>query len=244
MSPDISVVIPAYNEAALIRGTVGALLVARRRLAAAHGASCEIIVVDNGSIDGTTEAVEALRRKDTAVRLVRCEAKGAARARNFGASVAVGRTLVFVDADTWIAPDGLSIVHGHALEGRRLAGIARLDQLDGGLRAWCWWTFWGLVRLLPIAKAKAMPALMFCTREAFDRFGPFDEAVAIGEEWPILAGAYRADPANVVYDRRLQGRTSSRRMEKQVLGYTRTFAKWAWAVCALQGRISYDDLIR
>ena len=46
------------------------------------------------------------------------------------------------------------------------------------------WSFWNTVRLLPLPKAKAMPALMFCTASTFDALGPFDEEVAIGEEWP------------------------------------------------------------
>ena len=33
---------------------------------------------------------------------------------------------------------------------------------------------------------------------AFEEFGPFDERVAIGEEWPILAGLYRARPGRLV----------------------------------------------
>ena len=81
------------------------------------------------------------------------------------------------------------------------------------------------MRRLPLPRAKAMPACMFCTREAFDEFGPFDERVAIGEEWPILAGLYRARPRRFVYDRAITALSSGRRMELQRFGYTRTFAR-------------------
>ena len=61
-----------------------------------------------------------------------------------------------------------------------------------------------------------MPACMFCTREAFDEFGPFDERVDIGEEWPILAGLYHARPAHFVYDQAITALSSGRRMELQL----------------------------
>ena len=89
-----------------------------------------------------------------------------------------------------------------------------------------------------------MPALMFCTTAVFDEFGPFDEDVAIGEEWPILASVYRLRPNRFVYDRSLTGRTSSRRMERQAFGYTRTFLKYVWAILHRPGRVHYTDQIR
>ena len=124
------------------------------------------------------------------------------------------------------------------------AGITRLGALDGGRRARCWWAFWNAVRRLPLPRAKAMPACMFCTREAFDEFGPFDERVAIGEEWPILAGLYRARPRRFVYDHAITALSSGRRMELQRFGYTRTFARYVWAVLSFRGRVDYPDHVR
>lgn len=242
-TPDLSIIVPAYNEARLIEGTVRSLLRAQRELRLTCGASSEIIVVDNGSRDGTLELLAVFERRGE-IRLNRCGHRGAARARNHGAAVARGRGLVFVDADTWLDRDGLALVHRHLSQGARQAGIARLDPLDGGVRAYCWWRFWGAVRYLPLSRAKAMPALMFCSRRAFDELGPFDEGVGIGEEWPILAGAYERDAQSVIYETRLRGRTSSRRMELQPLGYARTFGKWVWAVCARRGRVHYSTKIR
>jgi hypothetical protein len=85
---------------------------------------------------------------------------------------------------------------------------------------------------------------MFCTREAFDEFGPFDERVAIGEEWPILAGLYRTRPRRFVYDQALTAFSSGRRMELQRFGYTRTFARYVWAVLSFRGRVDYPDHVR
>ena len=85
---------------------------------------------------------------------------------------------------------------------------------------------------------------MFCTREAFDEFGPFDERVAIGEEWPILAGLYRARPRRFVYDQAITALSSGRRMELQHFGYTRTFARYVWAILSFRGRVNYPDHVR
>ena len=89
-----------------------------------------------------------------------------------------------------------------------------------------------------------MPAVMFCTSEVFDRFGPFEEGIAIGEEWPILAGLYRVHPEHVIYDKQLVARSSSRRMDRQLFGYSRTLFRYVWAILHRSGRIHYTDRIR
>jgi len=234
----VSVIIPARNEAAQIAGTVQAALAAIEALDTP--ASAEIIVVDNHSADATADIALAAAPD---ARIVRCSTPGAARARNAGATAAAGSILVFIDADTRIPSVGLRLVEEHVRAGRD-AGIFRLEPQTPGLRARCWWTFWNHVRRLPLARAKALPAFMFCTRGVFDRFGPFDERVAVGEEWPILAGRYRDDPTRFVYDRTIAALTSGRRMDLQRLGYTRTYVKYGLAILAHPARVRYTDAIR
>ncbi|MFO0909078.1 MAG: glycosyltransferase [Isosphaeraceae bacterium] len=243
--PRISVIIPARNEVALIGSTVASVLRARERFRDVWGdaARVEVIVVDNASDDGTIDAlVPHLREPD--VRVVPLEHLGAARARNHGARLSAASSLLFLDADTHLPPNGLvrvaELLERHGFE----AGIARIGRLDGGWRARCWWTFWNHVRCLPLPRAKAMPACMFCTRAVFDALGPFDERVAIGEEWPILAELYRDRPRRFIYDRSLVALSSGRRMELQPFGYTRTFVRYVWAVLSLRGRIHYSDRVR
>jgi len=235
----ISVIIPAYNEERQIGATVESVLRACERLERC-GARAEVIVVDNDSTDGTREAVE---RFGGPGRWLHYQERGAARARNWGARNRTGDVLGFLDADSRLPDNALTRVLAHCRR-RREAGISSLGRLDGGLRARCWWLFWDQVRRLPLARAKAMPAFMFCTRETFDRQGGFDERVAIGEEWPILAETWKRDPRRFVYDRRIVVRTSSRRMELQPLGYSRTFVKYVWAILFFAGRVHYTDRIR
>lgn len=241
----ISVVIPARNEAALIASTVDSVIRSRDRYheARGDGGTVEVIVVDNSSEDGTADALSRHSTNGN-VQVVSCLPRGAARARNLGARLASGRTLVFLDADSQLSPRALIRIAELVDEQGYEAGITRLGALDGGWRARAWWAFWNAVRRLPLPRAKAMPACMFCTREAFDEFGPFDEGVDLGEEWPILAGLYRARPRRFIYDQSITVLSSGRRMELQRFGYTRTFVRYVWAVLCLRGRINYPDHVR
>ena len=244
----LSVIIPARNEKRWIPDTLDAALSAAEQLRRSQGAEsavAEVLVVDNDSDDGTDVVARGyVEAHGEGVRLLRLTERGAARARNLGGRQARGRILVFVDADTRIPSDGLVRIVERCERDGYEGGISRLASLDGGLRARVWWTFWEHVRRLPLPKAKAMPALMFCTREVFDEFGPFDEAVAIGEEWPILARLYQFRPRRFVYDRSLTALSSSRRMERQPFGYSRTFFKYLWAILHQSGRVRYTDRFR
>jgi glycosyltransferase involved in cell wall biosynthesis len=246
MTIGISVIIPARNEAVLIAQTVESVLVAVAVLQQANPVEAlhpEVLVVDNSSTDQTLAVLRPYQRAGR-IRVVVCPDLGSARARNAGARQASGETLVFLDADTQMPPEALVGVYQHCTIGTKLAGITGLASAEDGIRARLWWWFWCQIRRLPIARAKAMPALMFCTRAAFATFGPFDETVSIGEEWPILAGVYRSHPQQFIYDRTIVARSSSRRMELQRFGYARTFGRYIWAVLHRSGRVGYSDRIR
>jgi len=248
---DISVIIPTRNEAACLGATVSAILESAACLQGLEAQSpqhlsrspVEVLVVDNQSTDHTVEIVRHYTQA-YGVNCVACSRLGAACARNLGARHARGNILVFVDADTRIPRAGL----------RRIADLvnvrgfkAGIFPLTGDSNTWssaCWWAFWNLVRRLPLARAKALPAFMFCTRDLFGQLGPFDERVQIGEEWPILAGCYRRYPQRLIYDRSLSATTSNRRMTLQPYGYAKTFVKYAWAVLHSSGRRGYPDTFR
>jgi len=91
---DISLIIPAYNEEAYIGPTLESIIRNTR------GKLKEIIVVDNGSKDGTAAVV----RRYPQVKLVYERRKGTGNARQTGAEHATGDILAYVDADTVIPP--------------------------------------------------------------------------------------------------------------------------------------------
>lgn len=95
MSVEISVVIAAYNEA----GCIGDCL---STLAAQTHPSYEVIVVDDGSTDSTSDIARGF-----GVQVLRGSHQGPGLARNLGVSRSSGEILVFVDADMSFDPDFL-----------------------------------------------------------------------------------------------------------------------------------------
>lgn len=91
--PTVSVIIPAFNAEKFLRETLESAL-------GQTVPPLEVIVVDDGSTDGTVALVERFRG---AVRLLRQANGGVARARNAGAAQAKGEWLAFLDADdVWL----------------------------------------------------------------------------------------------------------------------------------------------
>jgi peptidoglycan/xylan/chitin deacetylase (PgdA/CDA1 family)/GT2 family glycosyltransferase len=95
----VTVVVPAYNEAANIAATV-------RSLAAGDYRPLEVVVVDDGSTDDTADIVTALCLPG--VRVLRQANAGKPAALNAGIAAARGDLLVLVDGDTVFAPDAIS----------------------------------------------------------------------------------------------------------------------------------------
>lgn len=100
--PLLSVVIPVFNRETLVTRAIRSAL-------ADPGSDIEVLVVDDGSTDGTSDAV--LGVLDERLRLVRHgENRGRCRARNTGARAAEGSWLVFLDSDDELVPGGLEVI--------------------------------------------------------------------------------------------------------------------------------------
>jgi glycosyltransferase involved in cell wall biosynthesis len=246
--PRLSFVIPARNEQALIGEVIEAILasVARasrvsRRDLWLPDTPFEVIVADDGSEDETAAIVGNFVDYE-GVRLIQCAGRTCAASRNAGAAASLGRVLCFVDADTIVPENAVERILQHHEEDGRCLVLYRLASREPGIRAWFWWTFWGMARRFPLARAKSMPAFMSCDRAHFKRYGPFNEACAIAEEWPLTGAAYRHHRERFLYDRSLTARTSSRRMELQPFGYLRTYLKWISVVLFPWARTSITDI--
>ena len=246
----LSFVIPARNEEALVAEVLDAILTSVTHASGVDrknlwlpDTSVEVIVADDRSEDATASIVRGFADA-VGVRWLPCIGGTGAATRNAGVAASTGRVLCFVDADT-IVPENavIRILNLHERDNRCLV-LYRLASREPGIRAWLWWTFWGLARRLPLARAKSMPAFMSCDRAHFERYGPFRESWAIAEEWPLTIPAYRYHRDGFLYDRRLTALTSSRLMELQPFGYARTFVKWASVVLFPWARTSLTDRIR
>jgi hypothetical protein len=92
--PFISVIIPCYNAKAFLERCLNSLF-------SEKGSDFEVILVDDGSNDGTLELVKDLSEKEPGLKLINLgKNSGAAAAKNAGARESQGQYLFFLDADT------------------------------------------------------------------------------------------------------------------------------------------------
>lgn len=132
----ISVLIAAYNEAKVIKATLQALL------RTDYTGEMEIVVVDDGSSDGTSEAVQTIAQTDPRVRLIRQQNAGKAVALSTALANSNHELLVFLDSDTHFEPGTLGElvapfadqrvggVAGHGKVGNPRTLIARCQSLE------------------------------------------------------------------------------------------------------------------
>ena len=98
-APGVSVIVPVYNGEATIEDCLRSLLRLDR-----PGVGVELIVVDNGSSDGTASVLERHRER---IRILHESTRGASAARNTGIRHARGDRIAFTDADCVVEPDWL-----------------------------------------------------------------------------------------------------------------------------------------
>ena len=101
--PTISVVVPTYNRLDTLRHVIPSLLAQDLRRG-----SYEVVVADSNSTDGTAEYLAGVARENPFVRHLPGPYTGRASARNAGIGAALGRIVVFTDADIIASPDLLS----------------------------------------------------------------------------------------------------------------------------------------
>ena len=111
---DISVIIPIYNAGKYLAACLQSVTAAIASLEA------EVLLIDDGSTDGSGSVAEEAARKDARFRYVRTENRGVSAARNTGVAMAQGRYLRFVDADDLLEPASL----------REMLRIAQQEQSD------------------------------------------------------------------------------------------------------------------
>lgn len=93
MSPEVSVIIPTYNRCAMVREAIESVLPQSFR-------AFELIVIDDGSTDGTIEILEQLADKNAnTIRVERIVHRGPAAARNRGVALARAPMIAFLDSD-------------------------------------------------------------------------------------------------------------------------------------------------
>ena len=97
--PSFSVIIPCFNSSKTLPKAINSVLQQTYD-------RFEIIVVDDGSTDNTSDVVKAYKDK---IRYIRQQNTGVSSARNKGAESATGEWLAFLDADDWYYPERLEL---------------------------------------------------------------------------------------------------------------------------------------
>jgi hypothetical protein len=135
----ISCVVPAFNAERTLTRAIESVLAQR-----VEGRSVEVVVVDDGSTDGTAAAARALAARDARVVVVTQTNRGVSAARNAGIDRACGGLVHFCDADDWVLPGAYAALaplaerHGAAYGGYELArGDGTLMGRQTPAIAWC-----------------------------------------------------------------------------------------------------------
>lgn len=163
----ISAILPLYNTQDYICEAIDSILAQTRPAG-------EVIVVDDGSTDGSADLVE---RYGPAVRLLRQDHAGSAAAINRGLAAATGDMIAFLDADDLWDREKLEV------QSRALAQDPGLDGV------------FGLVQQFVPAEPPRTPQPgisrigMLARRSAFERFGLFDESMRTSDFVPWYSRA-------------------------------------------------------
>ncbi|MBI4176014.1 MAG: glycosyltransferase [Candidatus Aenigmarchaeota archaeon] len=176
--PLISVVIPACNEEEYIADTIKSVLSQGYR-------NLEVIVVDNGSDDGTAEAVR--KASDHRVQIYQLGERGISRARNYGASMATGEIIAFLDSGTRMGYNTLDQIATSYLKGSDGgSGWISLDSYNADASAWSN-TAALASAISSVGPVIASPgAFQYISRAGWERvrrrYGGFDESLKSGED--------------------------------------------------------------
>ena len=190
--PQLSVVVPAHNRAWCLAEALDSVL-------AQDVAGVELIVVDDGSTDGTPQLLAGY---GDALRVLRQENRGVSAARNAGIAAAQGEILAFLDSDDVWLPGKLQAqidffaAHPEALicqteelwvkNGRRV-NPGRRHRKRGGM------IFEASLELCLVS-----PSAVMIRRELFERVGHFDEGLPACEDYDLWLRVSRRFPVHLI----------------------------------------------
>ena len=97
----LSIIIPVYNAEAWLSACLDSVL-------AAVSEDCELILVDDGSTDGSFALAEAYARRFAQIRVLRQQNAGPSAARNAGLCVSRGDFVAFLDSDDTVIPEAFA----------------------------------------------------------------------------------------------------------------------------------------
>jgi glycosyltransferase involved in cell wall biosynthesis len=161
MTTPLTVVMPVYDEAAHLAATVEALSEAAER----SPFDVELLLVDDGSTDGSADVARAAAEDRLAFRVVSQPNRGRFEARRAGLEAAVTEWVLLLDGRVRLDPEALAFVHERVGEGGVWNGHVEIDAAGTP-----YGTFWKLIAELAWADYFADPRETSFGSEDFDRY--------------------------------------------------------------------------
>jgi glycosyltransferase involved in cell wall biosynthesis len=183
MTPQASVIIPCFNRRAMV-------LEAAQSVLAQRGADFELIVIDDGSTDGTANALDALRREQAAPFVIeRIPNRGPGAARNRGVALARADLVAFLDSDDLWMPGKLAEQiafmneHGeYAISQCDEVWIRRGRRVNPGRRHR---KRAGDIFIESLRTCLISPSAVIMRTALFRAIGGFDETMAAAEDYDL-----------------------------------------------------------
>ncbi len=121
----VSIIVPVYQVRDYLKECVDSLCVQTYT-------NLEILLMDDGSDDGSEKLCDELQRRDQRVRTFHLEHVGVSAARNAGIDASRGEWISFVDADDWVAPEFIEVLHHMAVQYKAPISACDYMRTSGG----------------------------------------------------------------------------------------------------------------
>jgi len=211
----VSVIIPTRDRCALVVEAVQSVLAQR-------GIEPEIIVVDDGSADATSQAMQRLGSR---VRYLKQQPRGVSAARNRGAALASGRWLAFLDSDDLWHPDKLAAQLAYHAEhpSCRVSQTGEIWIRNGIRVNACRHhaTPSGDVFLPSLARCLVSPSAVMLERDLFFDVGGFDESLSVCEDYDLWLRLSRSHPFVCTHEITASRRLHPTRLTRDAEGMAR-----------------------
>ena len=172
---EFSVIIPTYNNASKISGTIQSVLKQSFQ-------DWEIIIVDDGSTDDTEKRISSLISENANLYFQKQKNRGVAFARNSGAKLSKGKFITFIDSDDTVTDQWLADFHNLAADetagylscGYKLNGKHHSPRIIKGISS---------------SKYSSLAGTFALKKEVFDQIGGYDTNLKQSENWELTARA-------------------------------------------------------
>jgi len=178
----LSVIIPTYNEERSVGECIDSL-------EKQTYPDFEVIVVDDGSLDGTMDILQDLKVKTQNLKVLKQDHKGPGTARNLGADEAKGDILVFVDADMTFDKNFLKNLIRPIVSGRAKGTFSKYEYVSNWENVWarCWNINegWEERKRHPKNYPDTQKVFRAIVKKEFDRAGGFDSSAGYMDDWTL-----------------------------------------------------------